>query len=168
MTHSLTVNLPDHLYRQLQRQAQVVNRPLNEVAAKALESLMVPVESDLPRGLQAELSAMAYLSDDALWQIAGSVMNNDKAALYDVLLERRRLGMLTPEGQAWLDTLRDEGDALMLRRPKPTRCSRAAATNCRRWTSCAICDLDHDRPCPGRITPPGRQRCGTPLRLLPL
>lgn len=116
MTHSLTVNLPDHLYRQLQRQAQVVNRPLNEVAAKALESLMVPVESDLPPGLQAELSAMAYLPDDALWQIAGSVMNNDKAALYDVLLGRRRLGMLTPEGQAWLDTLRDEGDALMLRK----------------------------------------------------
>ena len=48
MTHSLTVTLPDHLYRQLQRQAQVVNRPLSEVAATALESLVVPVEDDLP------------------------------------------------------------------------------------------------------------------------
>ncbi len=116
MTHSLTVTLPDHLYRQLQRQAQVVNRPLSEVAATALESLVVPVEDDLPPGLQAELSAMAFLSDDALWQMAGSVMNNDKIALYDVLLERRQSGMLTPEGQAWLDTLRDEADALMLRK----------------------------------------------------
>jgi len=116
MTHSLTVTLPDYLYRQLQRQAQVVNRPLNEVAATALESLVVPVEDDLPPGLQAELSAMAYLSDDALWQMAGSVMNKDKLALYDLLLERRRSGTLTPEGQAWLDTLRDEADALMLRK----------------------------------------------------
>jgi hypothetical protein len=116
MTHSLTVTLTDHLYRQLQRQAQVVNRPLSEVAATALESLVVPVEDDLPPGLQAELSAMAYLSDDALWQIASSVMNNDKIALYDVLLERSRSGMLTSEGQAWLDTLRDEADALMLRK----------------------------------------------------
>jgi hypothetical protein len=116
MTHSLTVTLPDYLYRQLQRQAQVVNRPLNEVAATALESLVVPVEDDLPPGLQAELSAMVYLSDDALWQMAGSVMNKDKLALYDLLLERRRSGTLTPEGQAWLDTLRDEADALMLRK----------------------------------------------------
>ncbi len=116
MTHSFTVTLPDHLYRQLQRQAQAVNRPLSEVTATALESIVVPVEDDLPPGLQAELSAMAYLSDDALWQIAGSAMNHDKIALYDVLLERRRSGMLTPEGQAWLDTLRHDADAMMLRK----------------------------------------------------
>ena len=35
MTHSLTVTLPDDLYRQLQRQAQVVNRPVSEVAVTA-------------------------------------------------------------------------------------------------------------------------------------
>ena len=116
MTHSLTVTLPEYLYRQLQRQAQVVNRPLSEVAITALESVVVPVEDDLPPGLQAELTAMAYLSDDALWQIAGSVMNKDKIALYDLLLERRQSGTLTPEGQAWLDTLRNEADALMLRK----------------------------------------------------
>lgn len=116
MTHSLTVTLPDHLFRQLQRQAQVVNRPLNEVAVTTLESLVVPVEDDLPPALQTELTAMAYLSDDALWQIAGSVMNKDKIALYDLLLERRQGGALTPEGQAWLDTLRNEADALMLRK----------------------------------------------------
>lgn len=59
---------------------------------------------------------MAFLSDDGLWQIAGSVMNKDKIALYDLLLERRRAGALTLEGQAWLDTLREEADALMLRK----------------------------------------------------
>ena len=114
MAHSLTVTLPDHLFRQLQRQAQVVNRPLNEVAVTTLERLVVPVEDDLPPALQTELTAMAYLSDDALWQIAGSVMNKDKIALYDLLLERRQSGTLTPEGQAWLDTLRNEADALIL------------------------------------------------------
>ena len=116
MTYSLTVTLPDYLYRQLQRQAQVVNRPLAEVAATALASVVASVENDLPPGLQAELSAMADLSDDALWQIAGSMMNKDKVALYDLILERRQSGTLTPEGQAWLNTLRDEADALMLRK----------------------------------------------------
>lgn len=116
MTHSLTVTLPDDLYRRLQRQAQVVNRPVSEVAVTVLESLVVAVEDDLPPALQAELTAMAYLSDDTLWEIAGSVMNQDKIALYDLLLDRHQSGTLTPEGQAWLDTLRNEADALMLRK----------------------------------------------------
>lgn len=116
MTHSLTVTLPDDLYWRLQRQAQAVNRPVSEVAVTVLESLVVAVEDDLPPALQAELTAMAYLSDDALWEIAGSVMNKDKVALYDLLLERHQAGTLTPGGQAWLDTLRNEADALMLRK----------------------------------------------------
>ena len=58
MAHTVTVTLPDYLYRQLQRQAQVINRSLSEVAATALEALVVPVEDDLPPGLHAELSAM--------------------------------------------------------------------------------------------------------------
>ena len=45
--------------------------------------------------LEARLQALdqpgeAYLSADALWQIAGSVMNKDKIALYDLLLVRAR------------------------------------------------------------------------------
>jgi len=39
-----------------------------------------------------------------------------KIALYDLLLERRQSGALTPEGQAWLHTLRNEADGLMLRK----------------------------------------------------
>jgi hypothetical protein len=31
-------------------------------------------------------------------------------------LDRHQSGTLTPEGQAWLDTLRNEADALMLRK----------------------------------------------------
>ena len=116
MAHTVTVTLPDYLYRQLQRQAQVINRSLSEVAATALEALVIPVEDDLPPALQAELSAMVHLSDDALWQITRSVMNEDKVALYDVLLERNQAGALTLEGQGWLDTLRNEADALMLRK----------------------------------------------------
>jgi hypothetical protein len=42
-----------------------------------------PVEEDLPPALGAELESMAALSDDMLWQIAQSSMNQDKIALYD-------------------------------------------------------------------------------------
>ncbi|HEY52596.1 MAG TPA: hypothetical protein G4N94_03985 [Caldilineae bacterium] len=75
-----------------------------------------PVETDLPDDVQAELNAMAALSDDALWQIAQGTMNRDKEALYDLLLERFHAGGLTPEGREWLDDLREEADAMMLRK----------------------------------------------------
>jgi len=54
MTHSLTVTLPDDLYRQLQRQAQVVNRPVSEVAVTAcVFDASHPVETGwLARSLQ--------------------------------------------------------------------------------------------------------------------
>jgi len=59
---------------------------------------------------------MEHLSDEALWQIAESTVNRDKVALYDVLLERHQAGTLTPEGQEWLIRLREEAEALMLRK----------------------------------------------------
>jgi hypothetical protein len=74
------------------------------------------VEDDLPASLQAELKAMEQLSDDALWSIAKSTLNPDKIALYDTLLERLHEQTLTPEGRAWLTRLREEADALMLRK----------------------------------------------------
>lgn len=59
---------------------------------------------------------MESLSDDALWPIGQSMMNLDKVAMYDALLERNRAGTLTPEGRNWLTDLRYEADALMLRK----------------------------------------------------
>lgn len=66
--------------------------------------------------MQTEFKAMEALSDEALWAIGQSRMNPDKVAMYDALLERDRDGTLTPEGRRWLTDLRQEADALMLRK----------------------------------------------------
>jgi len=117
LTHTVTVTLPEPLYEQLQAQAQTLARSLNELVTQALtRHLPPPVESDLPSALQAELTAMASLSNDALWQIARSLMNPDKVAFYDLLLERLHDQSLTVEGREMLTRLREEADALMLRK----------------------------------------------------
>lgn len=114
---TVTLTLPEHLYEQLESQAQAVARSMDEVVIQALSrSLPPPVEEDLPQVLQAELKALEHLSDEALWQIAQGTMNRDKVALYDVLLERHQAGTLSPEGQEWLTRLREEAEALMLRK----------------------------------------------------
>jgi hypothetical protein len=59
---------------------------------------------------------MSRLSDETLWQIAHRDLDDDKAALYESLLDQNRRGELCEADQARLDTLREEADLLMLRR----------------------------------------------------
>ena len=114
---TITLGLPEVVHRQLERQARAKTRPIEEVALQALtRSLPPPVEDDLPAALRAELRAMRHLSDKSLWDIAAGMMNPDKVALYDVLVERLQDQMLTPEGREWLARLREEADTLMLRK----------------------------------------------------
>jgi hypothetical protein len=114
-THQITVS--DSLYRRLKRQAKTMQASVDDVAHQTLERFLPPaVEADLPPKLQDELDAMEQLSDNALWQIAESVMNPDKVALYDVMLERLQANQLTAEGRILLDQLRRESDALTLRK----------------------------------------------------
>jgi hypothetical protein len=89
----------------------------------ALLHLQPPLQVlDVGCGTGRHAIAMAQLSDAALWQIAQATMNPDKVAFAevshpcDVLLERNRNGTLTPEGRAWLTRLRDEAEALTLRK----------------------------------------------------
>ena len=114
----LNLALPDPLYKQLEVQAQVIARSVNELVVSTLTRnfLSSPDEQDIPSALQVELNAMENLSDEVLWQIAQSKFNDDKVALYDVLLERYHANTLTLEGRKWLDRLREESDALMLRK----------------------------------------------------
>jgi hypothetical protein len=98
-------------------QARVAARSIDDFIVDALNrSVPPPIDDDLPVTLQIEFKAMEALSDEALWAIAQSHMNEDKVALYDLLLERRQTGDLTTEGQELLDDLRSEADFLMVRK----------------------------------------------------
>ncbi|HSH79949.1 MAG TPA: hypothetical protein VLA19_15590 [Herpetosiphonaceae bacterium] len=73
-------------------------------------------ERDLPSAIQAELHVLEHLSDEALWAVARRTANDDRIALYDFLIERQRSGSLTTEGRKVLTQLREEADALMVRK----------------------------------------------------
>ena len=116
-TQTLTVTLSEPLYRRLQVAARTSARAMEEMIVQTLSrALPPPLEDDLPPALRSELKAMEDLSDDALWQLAYATFNPDKVALYDVLLERNQAGTLTAEGRAMLARLRDEAEALTLRK----------------------------------------------------
>ncbi|OQY51166.1 MAG: hypothetical protein DRR08_03305 [Candidatus Parabeggiatoa sp. nov. 2] len=115
--HTITLALPEPIYQHLQNQAQITTRPLNDVIFQILSQTLPPeVEEDLPFNYRIELESMAHLSDDVLWQIAQSTMNQEKVALYDILLARHKTGQLTQIGQKWLTQLREDAEQLMLRK----------------------------------------------------
>ncbi len=82
----------------------------------ATHRLAPAAEPDLPPSVQAELNAMEHLPDEGLWAIARSRANDDKIALYDLLIARQNAGSLTPEGRRVLTQLREEADTLMVRK----------------------------------------------------
>jgi len=115
--HTITLALPEPIYQHLQNQAQITTRPLNDVIFQILSQTLPPeVEEDLPFNYRIELESMAYLSDEVLWQIAQSQMNQDKVALYDILLARHKTEQLTLTGKKWLTQLREDAEQLMLRK----------------------------------------------------
>jgi hypothetical protein len=116
-THTLTVNLSEEIYRQLQERARSAAQPVDAVVVQALTQSLAPaVEEQLPPALRDELDAMGQLSDEALWAIARSVASPDTLAMYDLLIERKQEGSLTPEGQHWLEQVAQDTDYLMVRK----------------------------------------------------
>jgi hypothetical protein len=117
MARRIPVSVPENLYQQLEAGARTAEQSVGDFVIRRLSRDLPPApESDLSPDVRAELTAMEQLSDDALWLIARGTANADKVAMLDVLLERKLAGELTPEGQQLLTRLREEADALTLRK----------------------------------------------------
>lgn len=112
----VTLDLPGPLYERLKEIADASHRDLDEVLITTIQAGMPPSLERVPERFQADLRALDHLSDDVLWQIARAEMDDDKAALYEELLERNRRKDLSDSERKTLSALREEADLLMLRR----------------------------------------------------
>ena len=116
-TRTITISLPEEIYEQLEAQAQHSARSINDVVLQTLSHAQAPSpEEDLPVALQNELRAMEELSNEALWAIAGSRANPSSITLFDGLVDRQELETLTQEDRIVLTQLRNEMEALMVRK----------------------------------------------------
>jgi hypothetical protein len=62
---TVSVEIPEPLYRRLQNAAAVAQRSVDDVLASAV-IIPLPATSDLPEAIAEELAEMIWLSDDAL------------------------------------------------------------------------------------------------------
>jgi hypothetical protein len=112
--NTVTLNLPEMLYRRLLQTAQATQRSLDEVVLHALQVGSPPAWNDAPAEFQADLAALDRLDDEALWHIVRSSRSKADMRRYQEFLDRHANGTLTDAERRKLDELRQEADRFVL------------------------------------------------------
>ena len=114
---TVTVRLPDVLYRKIEQRARRMQRSVeDELVAVVVEAL--PVLEELPADISDELDQLAFLSDEELWEVARTTLPpEDSERMQALLLKRQRKG-LTPEEQQEAERLLHRYDRTMLVRAR--------------------------------------------------
>lgn len=111
----VTLSLPGLLYQKVQRLAQTLHRPIEDVLVDAVATALPPL-AGLPSELTNDLDGLAFLNDDELWLVARSTLSTEHYQQMDDLLARKRQTPLTAAEQQTLDRLVGEYQSLILRR----------------------------------------------------
>lgn len=111
-----TVSIPEKLYDKARRVAEQTARPVEEVIRARLEQSLDETPLDLPDDERAELRALVYLSDDALWTIAREQMAHSKQERMQALMDKNSSGAITNDEHNELAQLVELGQRLTLRK----------------------------------------------------
>ncbi len=113
-TDAVTIHLPDHLYRQLERMAELTKQPLEGLIVRTLSSNLPPLPDDLPDDTRDALQAMERLTDEELWTLTRATFPEDQYVRAIALREQRLDETLGAGDQAELDLLLHMADLLTL------------------------------------------------------
>jgi hypothetical protein len=116
LSETVTLHLPEALYRRLANTARATQRSLEEVLLQAVSVGSPPAWEDVPAEYQADLAQMDRLSDDDLWQIVRSQLSAVQVVRYDELLALNQANQLKDSDRLELQDLRSAGERLMLRK----------------------------------------------------
>ena len=112
--HTITLELPEPLYRTVSRLAQVTKRSLAEILQESLAHTLPPLD-DVPAAEAEVLAHMSNLDDPALWHISTVTMPESQQEELHALLDHQSAGDLTPADAVRLQELLDEYGRLLVR-----------------------------------------------------
>ena len=131
---SLTLNLPEPVYRYLQQIAAATQRPMEQLAEQSLVGNLPPSVTAMPAAIQRDLLALQMAPVKVVKQTAlGQIAPAQQARHLD-LLERGGAGALSPVEREELAALRLAADHLMLQK--------AYAWAILRWRGQPVPELD--------------------------
>ena len=112
---TITLRLPEPLYRTARQIAQVTKRPIEAVLQDSLSAVLPPLD-DVEPNEAAELARLALLDDAALWGEARTLMTRAEQTELQDLLDRQGSKSLTTVEQARLRELMHVYGQLMVRK----------------------------------------------------
>ncbi len=112
---TVTLELPDALYRLAHRMAEATGQSLETVLQHSIAQALPPLD-DVPPEEVEDLAALSLLDDAALWREAEQVMNEASQTELHELLDRQGAGELSPVEQTRLQALMDLYGKLMVRK----------------------------------------------------
>jgi len=118
METTITVRLPKPVYRRLNQQAKIFNRPLDDIVVQTIKRSLPLWHDTIPPDFEKELAQMNALSLAQLQKIAKSKLPADQQRKLDRLLEKNSEGTITVNELAVLDAVQFEANSLMLRKAK--------------------------------------------------
>ncbi len=116
ISQTVTLQLPETLYRRLSETARVTRRSFEEIALRALEAGSPPGWEDVPAEFQADLAALDRLDDQTLWRIAHGQRPAADMVRHEELLDKNQAGLLAEAERLELSRLRVEADRFLLRK----------------------------------------------------
>lgn len=111
-----TISIPDSLYQKARQVARQNSLSVDEVIRTRLSDAFDESVMDIPADEQAELKAMTYLSDDALFTIMRGQMQRPKQERMSYLMDRNTHGTISDEEYRELAVLVEDGQRLTLRK----------------------------------------------------
>ena len=115
-TRRVTIELPEPVFRQLTRIAEVTHQPVEVLVAQSVISNLPPSVDNASPELQLEVLRMQSLSTEELVKIAQALVEPEQHERQTELLAKNEEGLLTTEEQQELFALRQAADQLMLRK----------------------------------------------------
>lgn len=115
---TVTLELPEPLWKWVQRTAAATQRPVEKVLIDSLAATTPPPLEDVPDEFREELDPLDMKTDADLWAITRRRMSPKLLRKYDNLLEKNRQGTLTTKEQHRLEQLRKDAFRLMLMRAR--------------------------------------------------
>jgi hypothetical protein len=115
-TQQVTLQLPEPILRYFRQLSLATHRPLEQLLRQSVEGNLPPSVDTMPTEMRDELLALQTLAVEELSRIAASQAPAKKQARHLELLERSRLGAVSPAEQDELAALRVAADRLMLRK----------------------------------------------------
>jgi hypothetical protein len=110
------ITISEALYDKARRLAEVQSENIDDLIRMRLENALDDSRMALPHDERAELEALHFLSDDALWTIAREQMPETKQSMMKPLMDKNTSGTLTDKEQVQLSNLVEQGQRLTLRK----------------------------------------------------